>query len=62
MWSKSTRADVTVACLGLTWIRSDVAERSPGAWGCVQESECALDLQAAREGVSSVGIRRFLCR
>ena len=41
----STRADVALA---------DVAVKKSGAWGRVQESGGAPDLQAAHEGVSSV--------
>jgi hypothetical protein len=42
--------------------RADVAMKRSGAWGRVQESGGAPDLQAAREGASSVESRRFLCR
>ena len=52
---------MAVVCLGLTWIRVDVAKRSPGAWGRMQKSNGASDLQEASEGASGVEIHRFLC-
>ena len=42
--------------------RADVAVKKSGAWGHVQESDGAPDLQAAREGASSVKSHRFLGR
>jgi hypothetical protein len=39
-----------------------VAKKKSGAWGRVGARDGAPDLQAAREGASDVGIRRFLCR
>jgi hypothetical protein len=41
--------------------RADVAVKKSGAWGRVQESGSALDLQAARESASGVESHRFLC-
>jgi hypothetical protein len=41
--------------------RANVAVKRSGAWGRVQESGGAPDLQAAREGASGVESRRFLC-
>jgi hypothetical protein len=38
-----------------------VAEKRSGAWGHVQESDGAPDLQATREGAFGVQSRRFLC-
>jgi hypothetical protein len=63
-WSKSTvnaRADVAVACLGLTWRPGGVTRGREEVWR-VGARDGAPDLQAAREGASDVGIRRFLFR
>ena len=38
-----------------------MVEKRSGAWGHVQESDGAPDLQVAREGASGVQSRRFLC-
>ena len=41
--------------------KADVAVKKSGAWGRVQESDGAPDLQAAREGSSSDQLGYFLC-
>jgi hypothetical protein len=53
-------ADVAVACLGLTWRPGGVTRGREEGWR-VGARDGAPNLQAAREGASDVGIRRFLC-